>query len=100
VTHKFKIAQGWSLALLDTIGCDGIALPWRTIYLRPHYFHHHILRAHELIHIDQMDRDGTLVFCVRYVWWLVRYGYWDNPYEIEAYRNAPDRASGRPTPIL
>lgn len=25
-----------------------------------------------------------MLFAVRYLWWLARHGYWNNPYEIEA----------------
>ena len=31
-----------------------------------------------------MKRDGKLRFAVQYLWWSLRYGYRNNPYEIEA----------------
>ena len=35
-------------------------------------------------HLEQIERDGRVVFAVKYLWWLCRYGYWNNPYEVEA----------------
>ena len=31
-----------------------------------------------------MQRDGKLVYLIKYTYWLIRYGYLANPYEIEA----------------
>ena len=33
---------------------------------------------------DIIERDGRVVFAVKYLWWLCRYGYCNNPYEVEA----------------
>jgi hypothetical protein len=82
-------AAGLRLRLLDVLRADGLTLPWRAVYLRPSRFEDADLRAHELVHIEQIARDGALFFSVRYVWWLVRYGYAANPYEIEAYDRVP-----------
>lgn len=43
---------------------------------------------HEQEHLNQMTREGKLRFMANYVWWLLRYGYWNNPYEIEARKAA------------
>jgi hypothetical protein len=40
---------------------------------------------HEAVHFEQMDRDGTFTFVVKYLYYWVRFGYDNNPYEIEAY---------------
>jgi hypothetical protein len=37
------------------------------------------------VHFEQMERDGTVVFCVRYLWLALKHGYHNNPYEVEAY---------------
>ena len=34
--------------------------------------------------MEQIERDGRLLFSIKYLWWLRRYGYWNNPYEVEA----------------
>lgn len=88
-------ASGFWLRVLDLLGCDGLTMPWRAVYLRPVHFANDGLRAHELVHIEQIDRDGAVRFSVRYLWWLVRYGYARNPYEVEAYGRSPDWAGLR-----
>ena len=42
------------------------------------------LREHELQHVRQIQRLGRVRFCVRYVYEMVRYGYWQSPLEEEA----------------
>lgn len=42
------------------------------------------LFRHEMEHVYQVMRDGWWVFYVKYLYWLARYGYMDNPYEVEA----------------
>ena len=39
---------------------------------------------HELVHIEQIKREGKLKFLFKYLFYLIRYGYDNNPYEIEA----------------
>jgi hypothetical protein len=38
---------------------------------------------HELIHVEQFQRH-PLLFPLVYVWGHLRYGYWNNPAEVEA----------------
>lgn len=51
------------------------------------------LLAHELVHVEQWDRDR--LFPLRYAAASLRHGYWDNPYEVEARaaQNSPRTAS-------
>ena len=63
-------------------------MPWRSIYVLAPYICRKSLRDHELVHIKQMDRDGTFLFCLKYVFWLAKHGYEANPYEVEARRIA------------
>jgi hypothetical protein len=42
---------------------------------------------------QQIQRDGRLVFAVKYLWWLLLHGYLDNPYE-RAARAAEDPPRG------
>jgi len=42
------------------------------------------LQAHEEVHMDQYEKHGTVKFIVLYVWYSIRYGYRNNPFEIEA----------------
>lgn len=39
---------------------------------------------HELVHIDQYKKHGLLKFLFLYVWYSMKYGYYDNPFEVEA----------------
>lgn len=39
---------------------------------------------HEMEHIEQVKRDGRIKFCIRYLYYNLRYGYFNNPYEKEA----------------
>jgi len=43
-----------------------------------------ILVAHEQHHIEQVRRMGWLKFYALYLWYQMKYGYRDNPLEVEA----------------
>ena len=42
------------------------------------------LIEHEKVHIDQQQRGWLIGFYVKYLYYNIKYGYWDNPYEVEA----------------
>ena len=42
------------------------------------------LYKHESCHIMQVKRDGRLKFICKYLYYNIKYGYYNNPYEIEA----------------
>jgi len=48
------------------------------------------LLAHEECHIAQYVKYGFLGFLFRYLWYSIKYGYNNNPLEVEA-RKAEDR---------
>lgn len=82
---QFRIA-GWLWgALLRYFGIVAITMPWRRVYILPEWTWNSALHRHEMVHLRQIDRDGSILFSVRYLYWLARYGYRANPYEIEAY---------------
>lgn len=39
---------------------------------------------HELAHVGQYQRYGFFPFIIRYIWYSIRLGYRQNPFEIEA----------------
>jgi hypothetical protein len=42
---------------------------------------------HEKIHREQArDCGGYVWFYIRYIYWRIKYGYRNNPFELEAYR--------------
>jgi hypothetical protein len=86
---KFVIARGPWRWFLNRLGCMGITMPWKRIYILSEHQFNESLRRHELVHIDQIDREGAVRFSVKYLWWLLVLGYWENPFEIEAYQKAP-----------
>lgn len=45
------------------------------------------LFRHELEHCYQIKRDGVVRFYLKYLFCQIRYGYRENPYEIEAKKN-------------
>lgn len=44
------------------------------------------LFRHELQHVYQIRKKGVLCFYISYLWYNIRYGYKNNPYELEAER--------------
>jgi hypothetical protein len=55
-------------------GFQGWTSFWNVIYLDPDHMDDEKLIRHE----------GRLKFSVKYLYFTLRYGYWNNPYEIEA----------------
>lgn len=75
---KICTATGMIAAYMRLCGFLGWTSFWNTI------------SGHERCHIKQIKRDGRLLFALKYSWWTLRRGYWNNPYEVEA-RAAEDR---------
>ena len=44
------------------------------------------LLRHEMVHIEQQKRGWLIGFYIKYLYYNWKYGYWDNPYEVEARR--------------
>ena len=77
-------ATGLIAAYMRACKFDGWASFWNAIYVMPGYGSDERLLRHERKHLKQIERDGRILFSVKYLWWLCRYGYYMNPYEIEA----------------
>ena len=84
------IASGPIFWWLRFTGFKGIALFWGVAYVLPGWETNERLIKHELEHLEQMKRDGKFRFAFQYLWRSFRYGYRNNPYEIEA-REAENR---------
>ena len=82
---KFKVARGLILRYMDWRKFDGWTSFWNTVYLRESQFYNEPLRTHELTHVAQINRLGRLRFSVMYIYYNFKYGYWKNPFEVEAY---------------
>ena len=79
-----RTASGLILRYMKACGFHGWTCFWGVIYMAPGYELHEALIRHERKHLEQMQRDGKLVYLIKYTYWLIRYGYLANPYEIEA----------------
>jgi hypothetical protein len=79
-----RTAKGPILLYMNLCGFKGWTSFWNMIYMVPGYEQHEALIRHERKHLEQMERDGKLVYLFKYSYWLLRYGYWNNPYEVEA----------------
>jgi hypothetical protein len=60
----------------------------KTIFLhncsRANFISNVVWLRHELKHIEQYKQEGLLFFIVKYLAYSIRYGYENNPFEIEA----------------
>jgi hypothetical protein len=54
------------------------------VFICGEYFNDKKLLKHEQVHIEQYKREGFIRFLIMYVYYCCRFGYWNNPYEIEA----------------
>lgn len=79
-----RTATGLIKAYLLFFNFKGWTSFWNTIYVLPGYENYEPLLRHERKHLEQIERDGKLKFSVKYLYWLFKYGYWENPYEVEA----------------
>lgn len=83
-SKTYQTATDLILAYMKTCGFHGWTSLWGVIYMAPRYEQHAALLRHERKHLEQMRRDGKLVYLIKYTYWLLRHGYRNNPYEIEA----------------
>lgn len=66
-------------------GLRGFCLPPLVAVRMDHVEKGWVLR-HELAHFVQYRRRGPLRYLAGYLWWLIRKGYQNHPWEIEARR--------------
>lgn len=67
--------------------------PWKKIiiwYYKENYQPSIQMQKHEEHHLQQIERDGSWKFVFKYLFYLLKYGYYNNPYEVEA-RAAEER---------
>jgi hypothetical protein len=69
---------------LRTTGYRGICLPPFGIFILAEHMHQQALVRHEQCHWQQAQRMGVLRWAITYLWYNLRYGYRENPLEIEA----------------
>ena len=75
----------WAYKLFTGISnLRGYTTFWHTIYLDEKYWYDEKLLAHELTHVKQIDDLGLLKFTYQYTKELIKNGYRDNAFEVEA----------------
>jgi len=79
-----KPAPRWLAWLLTKQGYKAITLPPFGIYALPACVDYDWLKRHEECHWDQYKRMGLVKYYVTYVFYHFKYGYKNNPMEIEA----------------
>ena len=79
-----RTASGPILWYMKACGFQGWTSFWNVIYMAPGYELCQPLIRHESKHLEQMRRDGKVLYTIKYTWWMLRYGYKMNPYEVEA----------------
>jgi hypothetical protein len=93
-TRPIRIRENSFLARIAALQLQSqqCAIVWKnTIHLhgcsRIDFLQHPAWLKHEYCHVQQWRREGTFRFLFQYIVYSFRYGYQQNPYEIEA-RNA------------
>ncbi len=81
---EVRTSTGLLAWYMKRCGFLGWASFWSTIYVMPGHEHDQRLLRHECKHLEQIERDGSLLFALKYSWWILRHGYYMNPYEVEA----------------
>lgn len=83
VNHK--LATGLIKKYMQYKKFNGWTSLWNSVYYIDEFSRcNNFLRRHELCHIEQMKRLGKIKFLFQYMWYDYKYGYKDNPFEIEA----------------
>lgn len=82
VTKVFHIRTdvGW----MKRVGVGGIVMGRNMMFSLPAEKITESLFRHELEHAYQQIREGRLRFYLKYFYYSLRYGYHNNPYEIQA----------------
>jgi hypothetical protein len=83
---KIISAKGIYSWFLFKFNYSAITMPWQTVHVRsdrigPEY---RKLIDHEMVHIDQINKYGSIRWTLLYLYYSMRYGYINNPLEIEA----------------
>jgi hypothetical protein len=69
-------------------GAWAMTMPWGTVLVLPEQVENEKLLRHEQVHLMQISRDGAIVWTLKYLFYLIRHGYQNSPYEVEARRIA------------
>ena len=79
-----KTASGLILWFLKSNKVLAVTAPWSIVYCTPGSENDVTLLAHETVHLKQIEQEGPIVWTIKVFWYLLRYGYYNSPYEVEA----------------
>ena len=79
-----KTAKGIIKYCLEKYKFIGWTSVWGTIYVLPGHENDKELLEHEYVHLAQMKKEGKFKFIIDYASEILKHGYRDNKYEIEA----------------
>ena len=79
-----KTARGLIWAWMKLWGFYGFTSLSGEVYALPGYETSATLKRHEDCHVMQRTRDGKFVWPIKTLWYILRYGYQNSPYEVEA----------------
>ncbi len=96
---KVRIIENSFLARIATwkLGSENVAMVLGNYILlynvsRQHFLQSNTWVCHELVHVQQWHRHTYLGFLAKYLWYSIRYGYTNNPFEVEASKLENDVA--------
>lgn len=90
---EIRTATGPIKAFMRLCKFNGWTSFWGVVYLMPGWESYQPLIRHEAKHLEQIERLGRLRFALAYLRELVRRGYWNNKFEVEA--RAAEQPAGR-----
>jgi hypothetical protein len=79
-----KIATGFMAWVLRRCRFRAWASNWNVIYVQKQWFNDSKVLNHELCHAEQIRQDGLFWMPIKYLWYWIRYGQKNNPYELQA----------------
>ena len=77
---EFRTDVAW----MQRVGVRGLVLGGTVYFAAPAHLIPQWLFRHELEHAYQIMREGSFRFYLKFFLYSVRYGYYNNPYEVEA----------------
>ena len=80
----FKEPEGYYKRYMKRKGFDGMVTFTGYMLIAKKYFNDVPLIAHEWMHMKQQQKEGRIMFAIKYTWHNLVKGYDTNPYEVEA----------------
>ncbi len=69
---------------MKRVRCHGVVIGRKILFSMPARDIPQWMFRHEIEHAYQQIREGRVLFYLKYFYYSLRYGYHDNPYEVQA----------------